>query len=386
MSADKFLPADHPLPPHSPLVYITQDILSQAWGFPQRTTRNPSANPISLEKKYLAQLETHLTEYIVTEKSDGIRYLLVLGTHEGRGFGVLVNRKMQMFEVALCAHADYFRGSVFDGEMVLESCERASERQRFLVFDTVAVGGTSRRQEQVLPRYQEYRDAFDLEGKDLLQYDGHQWETLALEWAQQKKIVALGNKRALQFAPKHFVQLLHLGSLWRSLPQMKHKNDGLIFMRTTAPVGVGTDANIFKWKEHHTLDFLLKTRYTKGQWQTQLWFQDQERLVESSTHPFETQGKTRYCQLRPNPLFQATCQYYAELNQPHFSLLAECSIEFDPQQPLLWCTVLKWRRDKSTPNNNTVIHNTLNNIVENVTLQDLLDLAHRHTYQGHVTQ
>ena len=62
--------------------------------------------------------------------------------------------------------------------------------------------------------------------------------------------------------------------------------------------------------------------------------------------------------------------------------MGECLCELDPHQPLLWCSVVKWRRDKQTPNNTSVIQRTLANILENVTIDELLQMANKHLYSS----
>lgn len=382
MTVNKFHPCEQSLSSTSPIVRKVEEIISHAWGFPHTIHYNPSPNPISLEKKYLSQLESHLSEFVIAEKSDGIRYLLVLGTLDERGFCVLVNRKMQMFEVPVYANSDYFRGSVFDGEMVIEPVNSSNlNRQKLLIFDLISVKGETRRTNHFLQRYNEYFGIFDLEGKDILDVDTNKWETLAFEMANTKeKVVCLGNKMALQFSPKPFVQLINVGSMWRSMHSLKHLSDGLIIMRTNAPVGSGTDYNILKWKEHHTIDLIIQSNYSKGKWKYTIFFQNNERLVESSDQSFTIGDKCFYLQLRPNPVFDCTCQYYAETHKNNFSLLGECSCIVDTQQPIVWCSVVKWRKDKHTPNNVTVIQRTLNNIVENVTIDELIQLSTKKMY------
>ena len=380
--SDKFLPADHPVPSHSPLQQKVREIISHAWGFSHVIQYNPSANPISLEKQYLPQLESHLSEYVIAEKSDGIRYLVVLGSLDGRGFCVLVNRKMQMFEVPVFANSEYFKGSVFDGEMVVETLPASQHRQKLLIFDLVSVRGETRRSADLIQRYNEYLKIFDLEGNDILDHDMTQWESLAFELADTKdKIVCLGNKTALQFYPKPFVQLLHVGSMWRSMPKLKHHSDGLIITRITAPVGTGTDHNILKWKEHHTIDLIFKSNFNKGKWVHKLYFQDHENLVNSLDRTFEVKGRIFHLQAQDSAVLTSTCRYFAETHKAQFSLLGECTCTFDSEQPIIWCSVSKWRRDKHTPNNITVIQRTLVNIVENVTIEELIQLSNKHLYK-----
>src|SRR5690606_30915572 len=130
-------------------------------------------------RRHLEILRTHLADYVVAEKSDGVRHLLVLGRdEEGTPFSVMVNRQLQVLDVAVSAAPSYFdgAGSVWDGELVLESVAPTATtatataaaatptattaatpttptpaptktRQRFLAFDVMVCAGRSWTQE-----------------------------------------------------------------------------------------------------------------------------------------------------------------------------------------------------------------------------------------------
>ena len=386
---NKFIPHDKPLSVTSSIYQQVQEIISKAWGFTHVINYNPSPHPISLDKKELLQLDQHMSNYMVAEKSDGVRYLMVLGTSEKKGFCVMVNRKMQMFEVPIFANQSYFEGSIFDGEMVLECTPsnptNSHERQIFLVYDLIFVRGENRLQKNFLERYNEYLQIFDLEGRDILDFEMSRWEVIACDLAKTKsKIVSLGNTYALQFSPKPFVQLVNLGSLWRSMPLLKHKSDGLVISKISAPIGTGTDPNLLKWKQHHTIDVIIQCNFAKSKWSCRIFFQNINVLVESTEKPFEIitkeQPKDCYLQIQENNILQSTYKYYANKRKLQFSLIGECSCEFDSQKPIIWCAVIKWRRDKFTPNHYTVIQRTLNNIIDNVTIDELITISNKHIY------
>jgi len=380
--SNRFIPCVSPLLSTSPIVYKAKEIMSQAWGFKKVIHYNPAPNPISLDKKHLSLLEANLTEFVVAEKSDGVRYQLVIGTCDKIGFAVMVNRKMQMYEVPLYASADYFKGSVFDGELVIEKIQNDQERQIYLVFDLISIKGESKRNDTILKRYHEYSNIFNLDGKDILQMDVDKWERFAFEMASTKeKIICLGNRSALQFKPKPFVTFINLGSLWRSLNGLSHKTDGLIIPRTTMPVGTGTDNSIFKWKQHHTIDLIVDAKFSKGTWIYQLFFQNNDKLTNSNEHGFTIDGKIYYLSIKNNTILQLTSSYFGETHKNTFKLLGEFYCEFDQQNPIIWCTLERWRRDKNNANNLNVIEKTLQNVRDNVSIEDLLTLTTKHMYK-----
>jgi hypothetical protein len=202
---------------------------------------------------------------------------------------------------------------------------------------------------------------------------------------------------ALQFAPKPFVQLIHVGSLWRSIPKLKHCSDGLVITRVSAKIGTGTDPNILKWKENHTIDLIITCNYTKGKWLFRIFFQDNEKLVESTDRFFNVSGNKCMLRMSENTILRSTCQYYAETHKTQFSLIGECACKLEssidktsasdtapPDPPgtdsIIWCSVVKWRRDKYTPNNSTVIQRTLGNIIDNVTIDELIQMTTKKMY------
>ena len=107
---------------------------------------------------------TNHQQYTVSEKLDGVRYLLVLGRYDyhtnnhniirdptkpTRGtviqekksepFSVMVDRNMTAYEVAVEASETYFDGTVVDGELVVSSTVSTptlkQKQQTFMVFD-----------------------------------------------------------------------------------------------------------------------------------------------------------------------------------------------------------------------------------------------------------
>ena len=92
------------------------------WGVPDTFTHNPAPNPISIERKHLGNLRRN--QYVVAEKSDGVRYLLLLTRDlQGRNVAVMADRTYRFWEVEVLASAAYFDsgGSLFDGELVWSS-------------------------------------------------------------------------------------------------------------------------------------------------------------------------------------------------------------------------------------------------------------------------
>lgn len=411
---DKYVPSPSCLPDHSPIKTKVCEIISQAWGMKNVCDINPCVVPSVLDASYFTKyIETNPTDYMVSEILDGPRFLMVLGICDRKGFCVLVNKQMQIYEVPILASSDYFRGSVFDGILITETLSSGQERQRYLVFDAISIKGETRKNDPFLKRYNEYFGVFDLEGKDILQMDSAKWESLAYEWTETKdKIVCLGNKFALQFFPKPFVQFLNMGSLWRTITRTNHHANGVIFVKSTSVVGFGVDNHVMKWKQYHTIDLILQSTYIKGKWTFKIYFYDQGKKLESLDKPFsvkrtsdptlkthesilqtheEAYVKTHeeasmktfeeantitesqvYLQLKENTITESTCRYFAELHKTSFTLIGKCLCVIDPNHPIVWCEVLKWQHGIKTPDTYESIQKTLYNILCNVSVSDLL--------------
>jgi hypothetical protein len=383
--SDKCIPSTNPVPLHSPLIKKVCEIISQAWGLKHTIDYNPCTTPTILNKTFFTQhIEKNPTEYMVSVKSTGTRYLLVLGMYERKGFCVFVDKSMQMFEVPILATSDYFHGSVFDGDLVCETIQSGQYRQKYFVYDLISMKGETRKNDTFLKRYNEYFGVFDLEGKDILDMDNSKWETYAYEWAETKdKIVSLGNKFALQFYPKPFVQFLHMGSLWRNLAKTNNKSDGLVIVKSTSLASMGSDSDciVFKWKEHHTINLIIQSNYVKGKWVFKSYFYDQDKKMESSEKTFELNKRQFYLQLKENNITESTCRYFAELHKTSFTLVGKCMCELDEHQPILWYSVIKWQQSPIKPHTFGAIQKTLYDIHNNIPISDLLRLNTSSIYQ-----
>ena len=421
MSA-QYLPAVTPLTDKSPLVAEARRLISLAWNMPNEIAHIPSPNPVSIERSHLDFLQKNINSFVVAEKSDGVRYLLLLGRHGAaqEPYSVMINRKFEIFEVSVYANPAYFDGSVFDGELVLEDIintpspkaaeneeeddskideSQKKQRQVFLAFDVMLCKGRLFKNENYFERYKELNRVFELHQKDILVNNVDKWDDVAKRLSQQEdKIVSLGNRLALAFAPKPCVQATNVGSLWRSMSRMRHKSDGLIFTPVYQPVMTGTHQTMFKWKQTHTLDMLVDATYSNRAWSFALAYKDGKEYRWTGQAPYPTINRRPvHLKVRTNPRLDATAEYFGNKNKSQFRLLGEFSCTMDngndddrkqsdggkasQQQPLIcWCELVRWREDKATPNNINVINNTLVNIYENIQIDELLRIASYQMY------
>jgi hypothetical protein len=161
--------------------------------------------------------------YVVTEKSDGVRYLFVLARLKKTLFACLVNRAMAMFQVEVRAPTHLFEGSVFDCELVTSGSE-----SKLLVFDCLQLRGTSLRKRTFTNRYAK-----------LQQYVGPEKMTCA-----QMNIVL-----------KSFLPLADVSQI--KVQELGHASDGFILQPVDGRVRWGRDKRCFKWKYTPSIDVAI---------------------------------------------------------------------------------------------------------------------------------
>lgn len=415
-----YLPHTEPLPPQHPIVYQVKKMLAQCWNKPQPLLHyNPGPNPVSLERKHLNLLKTRGDQCVVGEKSDGVRYFLILGCtwnsqQKPRGFAVMVNRNMDMFEVAVCAQEHWYRqGCIFDGEIVLRKCPGKTEsdedsnhyrhenihRQVYLVFDVYWWNGHQVMYQPWVERHEKIAQCFDTVGQDVLQTDPVKWTDMAEQMAHQDKIVALGNHMALQFQTKPFVPWSQLSNLYRTMSQLPHSTDGLVmtgdFLHDfEVEPGVSDSQHsrhppgTLKWKPYHTIDFLVTGIFQPqatvnltgpyplcAKWTIDLKYQREHEKVSALQRVFEIDESHHYeIKLQPNSVLEQTCRYYGDHNKLVFRLIGEVLIRAIDDHTMHG-EIIKWRKDKTSVNYEHVVVRTLRNVMENIQIEELMEIS-----------
>ena len=92
----------------------------------------PGPQPISIERKHFPILKGN--EYLVCEKTDGERYMMVAFMYEGKKKCLFVNRSFNMFEVSINLKKSAYDGTILDGELY---------EGTLMVYDALLVMGNS---------------------------------------------------------------------------------------------------------------------------------------------------------------------------------------------------------------------------------------------------
>jgi len=412
-------PSDDRVPMESDVNIVVHDVIRRYWGLkPDSAPYNPSPNPVSITRCDLPKLRAN--EYVVTEKSDGIRYLLILCRHPQtqQNIAVMMDRACRKYAVGIVAEEIYFDGSIFDGELVWN----ADGRLVYLIFDVVACRGRDVRQCPYNERSAVIRECFSDPGNYPVLEPSAQL-SYAQDLAARGKIVAIDGCNFLCMQPKPCYQISYIDILWNKIQSRQfigHANDGLILTPVREAVGCRTHWSQFKWKPHHTIDLQLRLAYlpintpvqssspsssatidgsfvstpATKQWVAALFFGDDRNLsdqvvvsqlpLENACRGVEYNGRVVKFTLTNNSKLQRIQEHLLQMQVYAFACIVECSAQFYPGNlQVLTCTVERIRTDKTVPNNHYTVLQTLKNIEENISMDELVHVIGQQQQQHH---
>lgn len=202
-----------------------KEFIHHTWGS-QDSEWFPGPQPISIERRHFSMLKRQ--PYVVCEKTDGIRYMLVSWTFEDRRACVLVDRAFQTRPVAMAVPRD----TVLDGELV----HGRDGKWLYMIYDAVMIKGQNVSQQPLTER-------------------------LAAA-AKLVKSVLRSTKDVFEMRVKDMVPLESIHEL-KPLDKFPYETDGIVLTPVNEPVRVGTHETLFKWKPHDriTIDFLVHGKY-----------------------------------------------------------------------------------------------------------------------------
>jgi hypothetical protein len=291
----------------TPLEHAVISFIHKSWGS-EMSNYFPGPQPVSIERHHFSILKKN--EYVVCEKSDGVRHVLVSFMFGDKKMCVLVNRAFVIFIVPLNLPRVAYQGTILDGELVDKT---------FLLYDAVIVSGD------------------DIKTRDL-------HERLSCAESMVSSILRMKTD-PIMLKMKTFYNFKNFKTFHNEyLPTIDYKVDGLIFTPVKEPIRIGTHETMFKWKprDSNTIDFQAK------KWGTVKWglyIQEKGRLIFESELSFEQTPKwiTEDCIVE--------CQYMCD------------------EEPRWW-KPKSLRVDKVHPNNRKTFYRTLNNIRENIQMKE----------------
>lgn len=271
--------------------------------------RLPGPNPVSIERKDFERIRK--SEYVVSEKTDGTRYIMMCTRIYDLKICVIIDRSFAVYLLPLqYIPRVLFQGSVFDGEITVDK----NGRRKFVLFDAVTVSGVSVGHLNLSERLSALMSSLK-----------------AYKMSSNDPVV-LDIKRWIPLNASNVIERLNAA-------ERQTCCDGYIFMNHTKPVTFGRDFDTFKLKPagHHTVDFMVLD-------------------MEGSIGVFEpkTGRHTEIAKIdMRNQLFL-------------IGTIVECKLEDGS-----WILVQP-RFDKNQANDMLTYTKTLRNIAENVTIQDIL--------------
>lgn len=256
------VPSDSRVAPSDKQWYYEQ--MCRIWGIePRDASRNPC--PLAVPMRRDNMRECSPDDYMVTPKTDGVRYLLLLTVtpEDARPVAVMIGRDMEMYEVQVWGTEDLFTtGTLLDGELAL--CKGAEPRAKYFAFDAMAVAGEKLVMRPLCDRLCALRALLELSPTHrqwLARYTSESDDTLLQFIVEEKKVVCTPNNLMdLSLCPKHMVTAQvwarDQGAVQWGETTDARDFDGLVFTPVNTPVYLGTHRKMFKWKpaKHCTVD------------------------------------------------------------------------------------------------------------------------------------
>ena len=175
---------------------------------------------MSIERRHFCLLRRQ--PYLVSEKTDGVRHLLVSTTE---GLVALVNRAFLVEPVKIRVPKD----TLLDGELV----KTRTGKMLFVVYDAVRVKGENLMHAPLTERLEKARGVL----KGIIKTAGAPFEI---------RVKAMADLKDFKSFP--------------DLNSFEYETDGLVFTPVNEPIRMGTHETMFKWKprERITIDFCLQ--------------------------------------------------------------------------------------------------------------------------------
>ena len=304
----------------NPLHKYVIDFIHTKWGSKDYF---PGPQPISIERKHFPILKGG--DYLVCEKTDGERHMMIALMYEGKKKCLFVNRAFNMFEVSINLKKNAYEGTILDGELYGDT---------LMVYDAVLVAGQSVWNNTLTDRLEASRGLM----KSIIYMKSDQFRL---------KCKTFHHMRDFNVFMDEY------------LPTVQEKIDGLVFTPINEPIRIGTHETMFKWKpqEKNTVDFLMK----------------REPSRETPGFKAGTPAWRLYVQEKGKLFFESEIPFNRIDDEPWFEDGAIVECKYITHEDPMWWKPLKRRTDKTHPNNRRTFYRTIVNIKENVQMKEFLD-------------
>jgi hypothetical protein len=320
------------------LIRMAKHHILKMYDMPEDMVYFPGALPVSLMRKDLEALRE--IPYMVAEKTDGVRHLLLIfhdGTHS---YTLFVDRGFRFYYYSCKFSRSLYTdlGTLLDGEMILERGEL-----KFLVHDIMCVRG---KREVAHLNYQDRM----YHVQELLR-----WHCFPPDQPEMDFILLL---------PKQVFPLHQLAHLWNDIiPKLHHRCDGLIFTPDNVPHIGKKNKLLFKWKQpcDHTIDLQLDRLTTEPK--------QRSRYPTFLLKTWDTISYIPFCEISLS--YEEWRALGVEEGSKMLGAIVEC--RFDRHRDT-WSPV-NFRPDKVKPNDVSTVKLTINTIYESLTIIEILNLV-----------
>ncbi|KAM0671901.1 subunit alpha of mRNA capping enzyme [Ordospora colligata] len=210
------------------------------------------SHPITLTLENINLLLTE--DFLVCEKSDGVRALLLIINYMDKNRAYLYDRKNDFYELDI--RIPFNSTVLIDGEVFLES----NTINTYAIFDCLIYEGVSQISKNLYKRLG-YAQMF-LEAM----YKEYETSKSVPKDDDRKRVhIQITNESPpICFYVKQMLKGYGFWEIYKKIPELKHGNDGLIFTPVNEAYCVGKRGEILKWKPAslNTMDFKM-VRHSK---------------------------------------------------------------------------------------------------------------------------
>lgn len=297
-------------------------------------------------------------EYLVAEKTDGVRNLMLICRDHERVYTLLVDRGFRFYYTDV-KFSDYLRqglGTLLDGEIIWEPTGF-----KYYVHDIVCLAGKPH------VATQPYRQRMEQ-------------VTNILRWACFPPDPESRAPLQLQLLPKQLYPMKDLGRVWHEIiPRLAHRSDGLILTPDKIPHTGKKNKLMFKYKEpsDHTIDLQLDRRLDHSVGDVEGMDSRQDGLGPPypayQLQTWDTRDRHDFCAVSMSPERWAQLGFTPETGGPdgHRGAIVECRYNEDR---VMWVPVA-WRTDKLVPNDVHTVQRTIETMIESLTVEELLNIS-----------
>tara|TARA_Y100000389_G_scaffold160665_1_gene162900 strand:+ start:7346 stop:8218 length:873 start_codon:yes stop_codon:yes gene_type:complete len=287
--------------------------MESAWGTVGKNIF-PGSQPISIEYRHFNILKSN--QYVVCEKTDGVRFMMLVFIYNNKKQCVFINRALDMYTYPLNFKMDVYKGSILEGEMYGDV---------FMIYDILLSCGETVSNCDFLTRLKSIEK--NMKMLTCLKYDPIKLKIKTFHIMNEYR----------QFLEEY-------------LPTVTETIDGLIFTPVNDTVKKGTHETMFKWKprDKNTIDFQVK----RGTDAWRLYVQERGKLIYESEIPYAMVPENTRTWMEEDAIIE--CQYMFN------------------DTPMWWKPVNR-RYDKTFPNSRRTFYRTLVNIKEDISITDFLE-------------